>query len=170
MSRPKGTPDYLMATSNTGHLMGSTCDWPEGYGATWHALMERQGGTVTRMTLDEYRAWRLGKTAPAASELLQDENAPETVEIPTDVKAPALGEELLHPLLGRATVTSHLQLDGHLIAVASGPRGAGLVREWTSLPAVPVTPEPEPVPEVPAIPVPPGAWFMPSLFDFGASQ
>ncbi|MBZ9712219.1 DNA methyltransferase [Deinococcus multiflagellatus] len=99
----KGTPDYLQAVSADGHLMGSTCDWPAGYGAEWQSLMEGQGGTVTRLTHDEYRQRALA--------------------------LPKHGQTITHAEYGEGTVKAVLpELDA---VVAKSQRGEFLARPGT---------------------------------------
>ncbi|MDL2342591.1 hypothetical protein QOL99_00310 [Deinococcus sp. MIMF12] len=164
--------DYLQARNARGFLHASTCDWPEGFGEEFRCCMEAQGMTVTRYSPEQLAALRC---AP----VLGEPQAPEPQEaaaagpsLAPERPLPEIGQEVLSPVLGRATVTHYLTwADGSRAAVVESRRGAGLVRpgEWEAAPEQESTPAPEAaVPTVPPVSIPPGQCVMPSLFDFGA--
>ncbi|WP_104990893.1 hypothetical protein [Deinococcus sp. NW-56] len=163
--------DYLQAHNARGFLHASTCDWPEGFGEEFRRCMEAQGMTVTRFLPEQLAALR---SAP----ILGEPQAPEPQgaaaagpSLAPERPLPEIGQEVLSPVLGRATVTHYLTWpDGSRAAAVENRRGAGLVRpgEWKAVPAEPPAPAPEvAAPVVPPVAIPPGQWIMPSLFDFG---
>ncbi|MVN86877.1 hypothetical protein GO986_08880 [Deinococcus sp. HMF7620] len=158
--------DVLTAHNPRGFLHAVTLDWQEGFGASFERTMLAQGCTVTRYTAAQYAAHR-------QAQLLAAKNKPTPKPAPSTPKqgdwthTPDVGTKLVHPLLGRATVTHHVTLDGQAVAVAVSPRGASLVREWAPVPPEEASPLPAPV--VPAAaaavnPAPRAATVMPSLF------
>ncbi|WP_104992753.1 hypothetical protein [Deinococcus sp. NW-56] len=162
--------DYLQAITPTGFLHASSCDWGDGDGERFRACMEAQGFTVTRYTAEEARTLR----PPPGSHEVQ-EIGPELkqcVDLNEALRLPEPGQEVITPRLGRGVVVTHLTLQGgERVALVRGPRGEGMARagHWE---AVPVEPSPVkeeaapvPLPELPAVPVPPGQWVMPSLFE-----
>ncbi|MBZ9713783.1 hypothetical protein [Deinococcus multiflagellatus] len=155
--------DVLTAHNPRGFLHAVTLDWQAGFGASFEQTMQRQGCTVRRYPLADYlaqqQAGRQNKPTPAP--------ASSTSETPASGTVPDVGAELVHPLLGRATVTHHVTLDGRPVAVAASPRGAGLVREWQPVPAEVAPVLPAPVAAAAAAetgPPPRAAAVMPSLF------
>lgn len=174
--------DYLQALTPAGLLHSSTCDTPVGFGETFRQTMERQGYRVVRYSPEEAAALRpapvIGRReTPQESAEFVNQTAPGQTALQAQVTLPELHQEITTPRLGRCTVTHFVTWpDGTRSAVARGPRGEGLAREWKAVPSLsvdmsphtsPVTPEPEPqvIVEVPPVPVPPGPWVMPSLFE-----
>ncbi len=178
--------NVLIAHNPRGYLHAIVPDRNPDSTATFRQLQQRQGCTVTSMTSEEFRAWMQGQTAAAAA---VDEPAPQAPEIestPDSVQAaddpatgrgaPAVGAELVHPLIGWSTVTHHVTLHGQQLAVATGPKGSALVHDWR--PAAP-TDLPRwlrPAPDLAPVSAPastavdtPKASRMPSLFDLGVS-
>jgi len=163
--------DYLQAHNARGFLHASTCDWPEGFGEEFRRCMEAQGMTVTRYSPEQLAALR---SAPVLGEPQSTEPQEAAAACPSpapEQSLPEIGQDVLSPVLGRATVTHYLTwADGTRAAVESR-RGAGLVRpgEWKAAPEEAPVPAPEvAAPVVPPVAIPPGQWVMPSLFDFGA--
>lgn len=102
----------------------------------------------------------------------RDREAQESPAAPTPSDLPEPGQEVITPLLGRGVVVTHLTLQGgERVALVRGPRGEGMARagHWEAVPVgpSPVKEEaaPVPLPELPPVPVPPGQWVMPSLFE-----
>lgn len=161
--------DYLQATTPNGFLHASSCDWGDGDGERFRACMEAQGFTVTRYTAEEARALR---SLRGSHEVQQ--TGPELkqcVDLNEALQLPEPGQEVTLPHVGRGVVVTHLTLHGgERVALVRGPRGEGLARagHWESVPEPSPVKEEAPVaplPEVPAVPVPPGQWVMPSLFE-----
>lgn len=155
--------NVLTSHTPTGHLHAVTCDSPAGYGEVFQRVQERQGCTVRRYSMDEFQAHIREARQP---DVPTSAVPPEMDAVP---ELPALHTEIIHPHLGRATVTHTLIFpDGQTVAVARSARGEGLVREWqpaTAAPVITALPEPQPQPSTPVDT--PSTATMPSLFDFG---
>lgn len=162
--------DYLQATTPTGHLHASSCDWGDGDGERFRVCMEAQGYVVTRYTAEEARTLR---PPPGAHEVQR--TGPElkqSVVLNEALHLPEPGQEVITPRLGRGVVVTRLTLPGgEQVALVRGPRGEGMARagHWEAVleEPSPVKEEvlPAPLPELPPVPVPPGQWVMPSLFE-----
>ncbi|WP_019008956.1 hypothetical protein [Deinococcus aquatilis] len=144
--------NYLQAFNSRGFLHASTCDTPEGFGEKFTRLMESQGCTVKCYTMAEYRQLR----AQAAA----------TLTVATDL--PEVGTLITHPVHGAGVVKGVLpHFEGTGAFVLASRHGEHLMRPGTYALAPEPAPEPEPLPvvSVPVVPVPPGQWFMPGLFE-----
>lgn len=170
--------DVLIARTPSGHLHGVSCANPPGFAETYIATMRRQGCTVEQIPMSEWATRQHLRTAPVGKggNWTPDEAPPAAVpETPSPAldavqdapgaAAPALpvvGDRIVHPVIGPAAVTHHIGPPDARRAVASGPRGSGVVEPGRWLPAQassapePPTPLPSPAPKPP---------HMPSLFD-----
>lgn len=164
-------PEYvLLAHTAEGRLHAMSCDTPERFGEKFTSTMQRQGCTVTRLTvaeLDARDAARRAKTSPPQAAASARENAVAGRDLPP------LGTELVHPVIGWATVSHLIGAAPHQQTVATGPQGSGLVMpgqwrratdadrpKWMRCEVVPPAPAP-----VPAAPAPVPAVRMVSLFE-----
>lgn len=156
--------DTQVAWNPRGYLHAVAPVHSEDLAAAFLATMTRQGCQVERLTEAEHRArFQLPKRTPApdpAESCPPPAPAPSAAPDPQLDEIPETGTELVHPLLGVATVTHHVTLpDGQRLAVARGRAGEGLVRAWS--PVLQVAPEPVPAPPPPRLV---GPSVMPSLF------
>lgn len=150
--------DTQVAWNPRGYLHAVSPVHSEDLAVAFLATMTRQGCQVERLTEAEHRARFLLPARPLAPDPV--EASPPPTPAPQVDEVPETGTELVHPLLGVATVTHHVTLpDGQRLAVARGRTGEGLVRAWT--PVLQVAPEPVPAPPPPRLV---GPSVMPSLF------
>lgn len=146
--------DVLTARTPSGHLHAVTCDHPAGFGLGFERTMTRMGLTVQRRPLAEH----LELANARRTEISPPENAvPEAVRqieqssldknpgnaatadcVPAQESGegglvlPNLDEQVRHPVIGYATITHFVTLEGQPVPVATGPRGQGLVKpgQW----------------------------------------
>lgn len=141
--------DVLIAHTPSGHLHAVTCDHPPGFGLSFEHNMVAQGLTVTRRSLEEHlqqqRRSPAVKPVPDGASIAapasldkNDENSANARRV-QDAKnsgggptLPEVGVELVHPVIGWATVTHVVTLDGQAVPVATGPKGQTLVKagQW----------------------------------------
>lgn len=145
--------DVLTARHSTGGLHAVTADHPPGFGPRFEQTMKMQGLTVTRYSADEWREYcsrrtevspprktaqddvqqNSGKVDAQTAEINQPETSVPAQEIkPSGLTLPTIGETIVHPVVGYATITHFITLNGQPVPVATGPRGQGLVKpgEW----------------------------------------
>lgn len=144
--------DTQVAWGPRGHLHAVAPVHSEELAAAFLATMARQGCRVERLTEAEHRVRFLLAPRAAAPDPVREAPALSPApDAPPAHEVPDVGVELVHPLLGRATVTHHVTLpEGLRLAVARGPGGEGLVREWSPVVAAPPAPAPTPLPPPPA--------------------
>ena len=117
--------DVLTAHTPDGFLHAVTCDIPKGFGLGFERTMVAQGLTVTRYSQEDYAARRKegSQTAPKPT-------STSAIRIPKSECAwPEIGQTIVHKVIGYATVTRFVTLEGQPVALATGTKGQGLVRE-----------------------------------------
>lgn len=117
--------DVLTAHTLSGFLHAVTCDVPKGFGLGFERNMAAQGLTVTRYSHEAYAA--LQKERSQTAQKPAQTQAIRTLE--SEYAWPEIGQNIVHHVIGYATITHTVTLDDRCVPVATGPKGQGLVQQ-----------------------------------------